>query len=223
MSAMNASRTRPRPGSRSPTRSASTRVSRSRPDARRGGAVARPVQHGRVEVDGGDAWPAAASGTAIRPVPAASSRIGPSAGRPGRGTGRGRPDRRAGRGRTAAQRRRRGLAIEHRSSARGQAGARVARRPSARRRPARPGAPSRRLTARALIASSAQRFAAIAVVSAWSYGGETSTMSIPRELDRADDLADRRAAPRGSACRPARACRCPGAMPGSMTSMSIDR
>ena len=33
--------------------------------------------------------------------------------------------------------------------------------------------------ASALIASSAQRLAAIAVVSAWSYGGETSTMSIP--------------------------------------------
>ena len=34
-------------------------------------------------------------------------------------------------------------------------------------------------TASALIASSAARFAAIAVVSAWSYGGDTSTTSIP--------------------------------------------
>ena len=36
-----------------------------------------------------------------------------------------------------------------------------------------------RLTASALIASRTARLAAIAVVSAWSYGGETSTTSIP--------------------------------------------
>ena len=57
--------------------------------------------------------------------------------------------------------------------------------PSQRTRP-----PSRRLTASALIASSAARLAAAAVVSAWSYGGETSTMSIPARSTAADDLAD---------------------------------
>ena len=86
------------------------------------------------------------------------------------------------------RRRRRGIgSVEHAADER--LGGR-GRLPADRRR-RRAGA-----TARALIASRAARFAAIAVVSAWSYGGETSTMSIAGELDRADDLADRRAGPR---------------------------
>ena len=47
-----------------------------------------------------------------------------------------------------------------------------------------------RRTASALIASSASRLAAIAVVSAWSYGGDTSTMSIATRSTAPTILAD---------------------------------
>ena len=50
-----------------------------RPPAAASAARRARVEHRRVEVDARDAWPAAASGTARRPLPLASSRIGPPA------------------------------------------------------------------------------------------------------------------------------------------------
>ena len=66
------------------------------------------------------------------------------------------------------------------------------------------------------------RCAAAAVMSAWSYGGETSTTSIAASSTAADDLPDRAQQLAGQ--HPARlGVPVPGAMPGSITSMSTDR
>ena len=129
-------------------------------------------------------WPASASGTARRPLPTASSRIGPPV-RPASARYRSRSPGSSVRSRSYSRA----------SGRRAVCGIGPARAPVAvagwRAPPSgRACRAVRRRTASALIASSAARLAAIAVVSAWSYGGETSTMSMPGELDGADDLAD---------------------------------
>ena len=130
--------------------------------------------------------PAAASGTAIRPVPTASSTIGP----PVRCRERQVEVDVAGIvGEVEVVQPREGVAPRSRS----QRSRRHARRSLRRRLAAVPSGrarPSRRLTASAEMASRAQRFAIIAVDSAQSYGGETSTMSMPARSTAADDPAD---------------------------------
>ena len=110
---------------------------------------------------------------------------------------------------------------------------RAARRFSGRRRPSIAGRsgwpavnrtfrPSRCLTASAEMASSAQRFAIIAVDSAQSYGGETSTMSMPASSTLPTIRRTARSSSRGSS-PPGSGVPVPGAEPGSTTSMSTDR
>jgi hypothetical protein len=84
------------------------------------------------------------------------------------------------------------------------------------------GVPAACLAASAAIASIAHRLAAIAVTSAWSYGGETSTMSIPASstaptIRRMARSNSRVSMPPGSGVP------VPGAIPGSITSMSTER
>ena len=143
-------------------------------------------------VTGGRPRPAGRPAGRSRPPARGSGR---RPGRRARGTGRGRPGRRRGRGRTGAPGRPRSRVGRSSIGASARVAVAVERlggNRSAGSRPAqRTGWPALRRTASALIASRAARLAAIAVVSAWSYGGETSTMSMPGEVDRADDLADR--------------------------------
>ena len=156
-------------------------------------------------------WPSSASGTAMRPLPTASSRIGP-------------PVRRASaRNRSTSP----GSTLRSRSYRRAIASAAVSVKRATRRRP-RPSAgtgprwPARRFTASAEIASRATRFAIIAVDSAQSYGGETSTMSMPASSTAPTIWRTARSSSRGS-IPPGSGVPVPGAEPGSTTSMSTDR
>ena len=76
--------------------------------------------------------------------------------------------------------------------------------------------------ARALIASITHRCARTAVTSAWSYGGETSTTSMPTRSTCPTIWRIARSSSRES-MPPASGVPVPGAIPGSTTSMSTDR
>ena len=181
--ARNARPKRPASGRRRPTRS---RLDELEPAGRRP-ACAAARRRARSSIAGSRSTPVTGgrprragrrAGRCRRPARGSGRRSA----RRARGRGRGRPGRRSGRGRRGGRARRAVAAIGP-----------VERRGRRSVTPAPSGRvpPSARLTASALIASRAARLAAIAVVSAWSYGGETSTMSMPGEVDRADDLADR--------------------------------
>ena len=84
--------------------------------------------------------------------------------------------------------------------------------PGPEKRTGRP--PSCCLAASAEITSSATRLAAIAVTSAWSYGGETSTMSIPA-ISTADAIRrTARSTSRGQQAAGLGGARCRGRCPG---------
>ena len=203
--AMNASAKVPPPSRRTSRRSAST--SSSRPAPRPAAAdPSRPVQHRRIEVDAGHVE--ARLGQRHGETPGAARELQDRA--------------------TGARRERQvevqvaGI-LDQVDVVQPGEGASLGPTTSSPRRLAieRPGR-AWRFTASALIASRAARFAIIAVISAWSYGGDTSTMSIPASSTRPTIRRTARSSSRVMK-PPGSGVPVPGASPGSTTSMSTLR